>query len=317
MKWRSGDRHAAPRRRRLLGARQPARHVPRARQAPRSVLRLLAERRALRRPAGNAPGPRPARGGARRLGRPPRAAHLRRERPRPLPGPGLRRRHAPPLANGLPIPLYGGTHLRGRRSRHRAPGHLHPAVRPALGRGERGARPSTTTRGPRRRWTRSRPASTPASLDIGRKGLPVEFKILDYRPEPWSDYKCALLLKAMANVLTSYNQDAAMTRMRGWGGGWADSIKTLFPDHPPLVDPVIPPGTPLDFTPLPVAGARVRSGERRGPGGKPRPGERGRNSGAAVSAEADEAAGPPSGFEPPPTGRGPVSAATTGPSRAA
>jgi penicillin amidase len=90
---------------------------------------------------------------------------------------------------------------------------------------------------------------------LGRKGLPVEFKILDYRPEPWSDYKCALLLKAMANVLTSYNQDAAMTRMKGWGGGWAEAITALFPDYPPLVDPVIPPGTPLDFTPLPVPGA--------------------------------------------------------------
>jgi penicillin amidase len=90
---------------------------------------------------------------------------------------------------------------------------------------------------------------------LGRKGLPVEFKILDYRPEPWSDYKCALLLKAMANVLTSYTQDAAMTRMKGWGGGWAEAITALFPDYPPLVDPVIPPETPLDFTPLPVPGA--------------------------------------------------------------
>ena len=29
--------------------------------------------------------------------------------------------------------------------------------------------------------------------EIGRKGLPVEYKILDYRPEPWTELKCALL----------------------------------------------------------------------------------------------------------------------------
>lgn len=94
--------------------------------------------------------------------------------------------------------------------------------------------------------------------DLGRKDLPVEYKILDYRPEPWTDYKCALLLKAMAYSLSSYNQDAAMTQMMkmtkdqgGWPG-WEDFGDRLFPFMSPLVDPVIPPGTPLDFTPLPV-----------------------------------------------------------------
>lgn len=92
--------------------------------------------------------------------------------------------------------------------------------------------------------------------DLGRKGLPVEYKILDYRPEPWTDLKCALLLKAMAYSLTSYNQDAAMTQMRKQNR-WQDLVDRLFPFIPPLVDPVLPPGTPLDFTPLPVP---VRNG---------------------------------------------------------
>jgi penicillin amidase len=87
--------------------------------------------------------------------------------------------------------------------------------------------------------------------DLGRKGLPVEYKILNYAPEPWTDLKCALLLKAMAFSLTSYNQDAAMTRMKSWGG-WERIIDVLFPLFAPLVDPVIPPGTPLDFVPVPV-----------------------------------------------------------------
>ena len=85
---------------------------------------------------------------------------------------------------------------------------------------------------------------------LGRKGLPVEFKILDYRPEPWTDLKCALLVKSMAFVLATYNQDAAMTVMKeALGEGTVDA---LFPYLPPFVDPVIPPGTPLDFTPIPV-----------------------------------------------------------------
>jgi penicillin amidase len=93
---------------------------------------------------------------------------------------------------------------------------------------------------------------------LGRKDLPVEYKILDYRPEPWTDYKCALLLKAMAYSLASYNQDAVMTQkmkmVKDQGGfpGWEDFGDRLFPFMPPLVDPVIPPGTPLDFTPLPI-----------------------------------------------------------------
>lgn len=88
--------------------------------------------------------------------------------------------------------------------------------------------------------------------EIGRRGLPVEFKILDYRPEPWTEYRCALLLKAMAYALTAYNRDAAMTRMRDWGGGWPAALDRLFPFQAPLVEPVIPPGTPIDFTPLPL-----------------------------------------------------------------
>jgi len=110
---------------------------------------------------------------------------------------------------------------------------------------------------------------------IGRKGLPVEYKILDYRPEPWTDLKCALLLKAMAFSLTSYNQDAAMTRMKGWVGR-GSVIDTLFPLFSPLVDPVIPPGTPLDFVPVPV----------------PSSGEEGAGEGAGPRAVA---AGPPAG----------------------
>jgi penicillin amidase len=92
---------------------------------------------------------------------------------------------------------------------------------------------------------------------LGRKDLPLEYKILDYAPEPWTGLKCALLLKSMAYVLTAYNQDAALTRLRdALGENIADG---LFPYHPPLVNPVVPPGTAWDFTPLPVPSRDSRS----------------------------------------------------------
>ena len=145
--------------------------------------------------------------------------------------------------------------------------------------------------------------------DLGRKGLPVEFKILDYRPEPWTDYKCALLLKAMAYSLTSYNQDAAMTRMKGWGGAWRRGrLDASSPIIPPLVDPVIPPGTPLDFTPLAVPARPARRRRRRDGA----PAERG--IGERRSADGARRRRALSGR--PAYRTGPASAATTGPSRA-
>ena len=83
---------------------------------------------------------------------------------------------------------------------------------------------------------------------LGKKDLPVEYKILDYAPEPWSGIKCALLLKTMTYTLAAYNQDAAMTVMRDALGEAV--VDALFPMEPPLVDPVIPPGTAWDFQPL-------------------------------------------------------------------
>jgi penicillin amidase len=85
---------------------------------------------------------------------------------------------------------------------------------------------------------------------LGRRRLPVEYKILDYRPEPWTDMKCALLLKGMAYTLSFFHQEAAMTWMKEALGEGA--VDALFPYVPPLVDPVIPPGTPLDFEPVPL-----------------------------------------------------------------
>ncbi len=78
---------------------------------------------------------------------------------------------------------------------------------------------------------------------------PFEYKLLDYEPEPWTPFKSVLILKYMAFDLTGRSDDMRMSNIRQHYG--AAVVEDLFPNYPRREDPVIPPGTPLDFTPLP------------------------------------------------------------------
>ena len=98
---------------------------------------------------------------------------------------------------------------------------------------------------------------------LARKDLPVEYKILDYVPEPWTGLKSALLLKYLSYILTSYNRDAALTALRDALGERV--VEALFPYDPPLVDPVVPRGTAWDFTPVQIPGSGSGQGAQ-GPG---------------------------------------------------
>ena len=91
--------------------------------------------------------------------------------------------------------------------------------------------------------------------------FPVEYKILDYAPEPWTVLKSALLVKYMAFTLSAANSDLALTQLREILG--EAMIDRIFPLTHPMVEPVIPPGTPWEFTagPSPAAPpASIRSG---------------------------------------------------------
>ena len=79
---------------------------------------------------------------------------------------------------------------------------------------------------------------------------PFEYKLLDYAPEPWTPLKSVLILKYMAFDLTGRSDDMRMSNIRRHYGPAV--VNDLFPDYPRREDPVIPPGTPLDFTPLSV-----------------------------------------------------------------
>ncbi|AII51729.1 penicillin acylase family protein [Hymenobacter sp. APR13] len=80
--------------------------------------------------------------------------------------------------------------------------------------------------------------------------LPFEYKLLDYQPEPWEPLKSALILKYMAFDLSGRSDDLRMSNALARYGPAV--IKDLFPDYPVQEDPIVPVGTPLDFTPLPV-----------------------------------------------------------------
>jgi penicillin amidase len=82
------------------------------------------------------------------------------------------------------------------------------------------------------------------------KTMPFEYKLLDYAPEPWEPLKCSLILKYMAFDLSGRSDDLRMSNALAKYGPAV--VKDLFPDYPVQEEPIVPVGTPLDFTPLPV-----------------------------------------------------------------
>lgn len=77
---------------------------------------------------------------------------------------------------------------------------------------------------------------------LKRTTYPLEYKIFDYAPEPWTPLKSALLLKYMAWRLAGAEPELAMTDILKKFG--PQVVAALFPIHTADVDPVIPKGTP-------------------------------------------------------------------------
>ncbi len=68
--------------------------------------------------------------------------------------------------------------------------------------------------------------------------LPVEYKLLDYAPEPWTIKKSALLGMYMADMLSGSDGDLEYTNLLRKIG--RKRFDLLFPDYFDIVDPVIP-----------------------------------------------------------------------------
>ncbi|PSL48278.1 penicillin amidase [Chitinophaga niastensis] len=71
--------------------------------------------------------------------------------------------------------------------------------------------------------------------------LPVEYKILDYKPEKWDVIKSALLLKYMAHDLAGACNDLEYTNARRLFS--MKDFNLLYPDFQDTLDPIIPKGT--------------------------------------------------------------------------
>lgn len=83
---------------------------------------------------------------------------------------------------------------------------------------------------------------------LAYKDLPIEYKLLNYKPEPWSPYKSILMLMNMRNTLNGGSNDYRLTNVLTKYG--AEVIADLFPSYPALESPVVPTGTDWDFQPV-------------------------------------------------------------------
>ena len=86
--------------------------------------------------------------------------------------------------------------------------------------------------------------------ELNEADYPIEFKLMDYQPEPWTMLKTALLVKFMAFDLAWRDDDLACTKIREMIG--KKDFDRLFPDFPDAPDPIIPKGTPWDFLPVSI-----------------------------------------------------------------
>ncbi|MEM8938378.1 MAG: penicillin acylase family protein [Bacteroidota bacterium] len=81
---------------------------------------------------------------------------------------------------------------------------------------------------------------------------PFEYKLLDYRPEKWTPYKCFLLTSNMSNLLSKGEMDMEHTNaIKKWG---REVFEILYPERPSeeLIDPVIPRDTQFKFESITV-----------------------------------------------------------------
>ncbi len=87
---------------------------------------------------------------------------------------------------------------------------------------------------------------------LSYEDFPFEYKLLGYAPENWTNLKCALLLKSMAQTLNMSDKDLEMTNALKLYG--KETIDLLWPDQEAVSDPIVDkPGTWKFNTPIPAS----------------------------------------------------------------
>lgn len=80
---------------------------------------------------------------------------------------------------------------------------------------------------------------------LSPRDYPIEFKILNYKPEEWTPLNSALLLKLMSATLARGTNELAMNNILAKYG--EEVTNDLFPNYPFNEDPIIPVGTVWNF----------------------------------------------------------------------
>ena len=83
---------------------------------------------------------------------------------------------------------------------------------------------------------------------VSQAELPFEYKLLGYRPEPWTNLKTALLLKYMANDLSFGEKDLQNTNALAVFG--REKLDLLFPDMDTPLDPIVDKPNEWNFEPI-------------------------------------------------------------------
>ncbi|MBS1621078.1 MAG: penicillin acylase family protein [Bacteroidetes bacterium] len=74
--------------------------------------------------------------------------------------------------------------------------------------------------------------------------MPLEYKLLDYKPEEWNNLKIALFLKQMSRTLAGFESDLANTNMKQAFS--FEDIMALEQHIPDSLSPIVPRGTKFD-----------------------------------------------------------------------
>lgn len=78
---------------------------------------------------------------------------------------------------------------------------------------------------------------------LTESSLPIEYKLIGFRPELWSNLKTALFLKYMSYDLAAHETDFEMTNARQFFN--IEDFNLLYPAFQDSLDPIIPKGTPF------------------------------------------------------------------------
>jgi penicillin G amidase len=76
---------------------------------------------------------------------------------------------------------------------------------------------------------------------LSEADLPLEYKLLNYQPEPWTNLKTALFIKYMAYDLAGSDNDFEMTNAKSFFS--KEDFAKLYPEIQDSLDPILPKGT--------------------------------------------------------------------------